>query len=255
MTGEAKHDPDTVAALDEDAEPVDTSELVDTEPIDADVVLFDLDGTLVDTMRLYMQCYREAAEPYIRTDLTEEEIRSHKPRSEVRFLQYLTEPEDFEDCLADFYRIYEQRHAEFFDGIYQGVPELLEALRSAGRTVGIVTGKSRRSFEVTAAATALGPFDALVLDDDVAEPKPHPEGLLQALKALDADPDDAIYVGDTMGDMEAAASAGIRGVAALWANRRKPVRQRRYAELARAAGATVVATPEQLARRLGLRED
>lgn len=246
------NDPDTVAALDEDEEPMDTGEMEDAGAIDADVVLFDLDGTLVDTMRLYMECYRGAAEPYVRKDLTDEEIRSYKPRSEVRFLKFLVRPEDYDACLEDFYRVYEERHIEFFDGVYDGIAELLDALRADGRTIGIVTGKSRRSWEVTRAAAGLGDFDVVVVDDDVERSKPDPEGLVRALRSLDADPDRSIYVGDTVGDMQAAAAAGVRGVAALWANRRKPSRQRSYAARAREEGATVVASPGSLARRLGL---
>jgi pyrophosphatase PpaX len=203
-------------------------------------------------MRLYMECYRDAAEPYIRKDLTDEEIRAYKPRSEIRFLKFLVRPEDYQACLEDFYRIYEERHAEFFDGVYDGIPELLDALRADGRAVGIVTGKSRRSWEVTRASAGLGAFDVVVVDDDVERSKPDPEGLVRALGTLSADPAAAIYVGDTVGDMEAAAAAGIRGVAALWANHRRPSRQRSYAARAREEGATVVASPRSLARRLGL---
>lgn len=250
---DADYDPDALAAaLEDDGEPVDLEELEDHEPIDAAVVLFDLDGTLVETMRLYMECYRTAVEPYIRRDLSDDEIRSYKPRSEIRFLEFLVAPEDFEDCLARFYRIYEERHQDYFDGVYLGVPELLDGLRAADRCIGIVTGKSRRSWETTAAAAELGSFDVVILDDDVADPKPHPDGLQQALELLDADPSTAIYVGDTLGDMQAAAAASIRGVAALWANRRKPERQRSVAARARAHGATVAGTPDSLARRLGV---
>lgn len=249
---DTEYDPDAVAALDEDEEPVDTTGLEDTGALDADVVLFDLDGTLVDTMRLYMECYRDAAEPYIRKDLRDEDIRAYKPRSEIRFLKFLVRPEDYKACLADFYRVYEERHGEFFDGVYDGIPELLDAIRSAGRVTGIVTGKSRRSWEITRASAGLGDFDVIIVDDDVVRSKPDPEGLVRALRELDADPGRTIYVGDTVGDMQAAAAAGVRGVAALWANRRKPARQRGYAARAREEGATVVATPGSLARRLGL---
>ncbi|MEJ2215432.1 MAG: HAD family hydrolase [Gemmatimonadota bacterium] len=218
------------------------------------VVLFDLDGTLIDTMRLYMECYRVAAQPYVRADLTDAEIKSYRPRSEVRFLRFLVAPEDFDACLADFYAAYEAGHDAFFDGVYDGVPDLLAGLRYTGTQVGIVTGKSRRSWEITSARVDLGPFDVLVLDDDVSQPKPHPGGLLHAMDLLAADPSETIYVGDTSGDLKAAKGAGVQGVAALWASRREPDRRRRFTERARRLGALVVRTPAELARRLGVED-
>ncbi len=219
---------------------------------DAGVVLFDLDGTLIDTMRLYMECYRVAAEPYIRADLTDDEIKAYRPRSEVRFLQFLVAPDDFDASLADFYAAYEAGHEAFFDGVYDGVPELLAELRAADKRVGIVTGKSRRSWEITSAHVDLGPLDVLILDDDVSEPKPSPDGLLKAMDALAASPSDTLYIGDTSGDIKAAKAAGVRGVAALWAARREAERRRQFADRARSLGAAVVRTPRELARRLGL---
>ncbi|NIQ55674.1 MAG: HAD-IA family hydrolase, partial [Gammaproteobacteria bacterium] len=65
---------------------------------------------------------------------------------------------------------------------------------------------------ITSAAVELGGFDAVIVDDDVTDSKPDPAGLRKALALLDADPDDTIYVGDTMGDMRAAAGAGVQGV-------------------------------------------
>lgn len=219
---------------------------------EAGVVLFDLDGTLIDTMRLYMECYRVAAEPYVRSDLTDAQIKAYRPRSEVRFLEFLVAPEDFEASLTDFYAAYEAGHDAFFDGVFDGVPELLAGLRAADRRIGVVTGKSRRSWEITSAYVDLGPLDVLVLDDDVAKPKPSPDGLLKAMDALAASPSDTIYVGDTSGDLKAADAAGVQGVAALWAARRETERRRRFIARARALGSAIARTPRELARRLGL---
>jgi phosphoglycolate phosphatase-like HAD superfamily hydrolase len=81
---------------------------------------------------------------------------------------------------------------------------------------GIVTGKSRSSWDVTIAETQLGEFDVVVVDDDVAEPKPHPEGIMAALRTLRVSPQDAVYIGDSPADMEAAQAAGTYAAAAMW---------------------------------------
>ncbi len=94
---------------------------------------------------------------------------------------------------------------------------MLAGLRAAGLPLGIVTGKSRRSWELTRTRQELGAFDVLVFDDDVKEPKPDPEGLHIALDRLGAAPSAAVYLGDSGSDVEAALAAGVRPAAALWA--------------------------------------
>jgi phosphoglycolate phosphatase/pyrophosphatase PpaX len=183
------------------------------------VVLFDLDGTLINTKRLYLECYRRAILPYLGRELSTEEIMAFRPRSEFRFFRDVVGPERFEACLADFHREYETLHPEYFRGIYAGVPEMLETFRARGHTLGIVTGKSRRSWELTTVRARLGHFAALVFDDDVREPKPDPEGLHLALSQLDADPAHTYYLGDSVSDIEAAHAAGIRPAGALWAKK------------------------------------
>ncbi|HSH44857.1 MAG TPA: HAD-IA family hydrolase [Longimicrobiales bacterium] len=213
-------------------------------------VLLDLDGTLVGTKALYMEAYRAAVRRHIREDLSDEDIMALRPTSELAFLRAVVAEERLEACLRDFYTAYDRLHPQLFEGIYDGVPDLLDAIRGAGLPTGIVTGKSRRSWEITSAACALGAFDVLIFDDDVRAPKPDPHGLVQALEALEVPPDEAIYVGDTVTDVQAARAAGLRPVAALWA--RKPEDRADYADRVRDAGATIAETPEEVRVLLGL---
>src|SRR5690606_30817313 len=122
-------------------------------------------------------------------------------------------------CVEDCCRVYELLYGAYARGVYPGGPEMLAALRATGVRLGIVTGKSRRSWELTRERTALGPFDVLVFDDDVAEPKPDPEGIRIALDRLGAEPSEAVYIGDSGTDIEAAVAAGVRPAAALWAKK------------------------------------
>ena len=168
-----------------------------------------------------------------------------KPRAERRFLpEYAAD--DGDACLEAFYSHYEELHDELFEGVYTGVPEMLASLRARCAGVGIVTGKSRRGFEITAARIELGPFDAIVVDDDVAAAKPEPEGILLALDALGAEPDDAVYVGDTVGDMRAARAAGVRGGAVLWSKGEEE--REEFARRAEDAGAVTLTEPADVAR-------
>lgn len=226
-----------------------------TRPFDpktgVDAVLFDLDGTLIDTKSLYLEAYRQAVAPYVREGLTREDIMALRPTSETAFLRAVVQEDEFDACLAGFYQAYEALHAHRFQGVYPGVPELLTALRAAGIALGLVTGKSRRSWEITrAAAESLGPFDTLVFDEDVRAPKPDPHGLELAVEVLAVEPERALYVGDTLSDMEAAAAAGLRPVAALWSFDEE--RGARHLERIRAVDATPAHRPMDVLDLVGL---
>lgn len=214
-------------------------------------VLFDLDGTLIDTRSLYLEAYRTAVEPYVRRELTREDIMALRPTSEVGFIRAVVGEDDFEACLEDFYHAYGELHGHRFQGVFPGVPQVLDALRARGLPLGLVTGKSRRSWEITRAVTdELGPFDALVFDDDVRAPKPDPHGLELAVGRMGVDPAAAAYVGDTRSDMQAARAAGLRPVAALWA--RDPEDRARHARRVADVDPVLLHEPRDLLRALAL---
>lgn len=180
-----------------------------------EAIIWDLDGTLISTKRLYLEAYRRALAPYIGKVLTDEEILGHRSRSEIRYLRSQAR-EQYDACLRDFREHYATLHDTHFGGVYPGVVDVLNELRARGMKMGIVTGKSRSSYEVGLATADLGQFDVLVMDDDVEEPKPHPEGILAGLHALGIDGGQAIYIGDSITDIEAAHAAGTTAAAALW---------------------------------------
>lgn len=178
-------------------------------------ILWDVDGTLVSTKDLYLECYRRALAPYVGRLLSDEELLALRPHSELHVLKSQAGAA-FEECIAAFREHYRTLHPTFFGGVYPGIAETLAALRQTGLRNGIITGKSRSSWEVTSAETALGDFDVVIVDDDVANPKPDPEGILAALDALGVHAQHAVYIGDSPADMEAALAAGTHAAAAMW---------------------------------------
>ena len=180
-------------------------------------VLFDVDGTLIDTWDLYIETFLRALEVQVGRRLTLEELAALHPTSELRVLrQVLASDEELPEAHEDFLAHMRALHPELFAGVYDGVPEMLEALRAKRLILGLVTGKSRGAWEVTAPVAALGEFAVAIMDDDVEHPKPAPDGILEAVTRLDAVPAATLYVGDSVNDMRAARAASVRFAAALW---------------------------------------
>lgn len=179
-------------------------------------VLFDVDGTLVDTWELYIEAYLRTFEAHLDRRLTFEELRALRPRSERGLLSRTLPDLPLDRVHGDFLDHYDRLHAELFGGVYDGAAELLDALRRRGRRVGVVTGKSRGAWRITREAVELGSFEVVVCDDDVPEPKPSPAGLRTALERMEVEADGVVYVGDSVGDAGAARRAGVRFAAALW---------------------------------------
>lgn len=196
-------------------------------------ILFDVDGTLVDTFHLYLESYRRALEPHLGYAPADEEFIERRPSSERRFLAEWIGAERAVTCHAEMCRHYEELHGGLCGGLYDGTSEMLRALTNAGIPLGVVTGKGRRAWEITATALDLGHFDVIVTDDDVERPKPHPEGLLAGLDALRVDAASAVYVGDSVADIEAGRRAGVRTGAALWPKTDSADREHFLAQLER----------------------
>jgi HAD superfamily hydrolase (TIGR01549 family) len=212
-------------------------------------VLFDLDGTLIDTWNLYIEAYTRALEPHFMRRLSLEELKALRPTSELRLLRRALTPPSMEAAQREFLRQYRELHPVLFGGAYPGVPEMLAALRRMGLLLGIVTGKSRPAWEITARHAKLGSFHVIVTDEDVQEAKPSPEGLALALGRLAIPPAEALYVGDSVGDAGAARAAGVRFAAALWpkAGREATVFLRQVREIAEPL---ILPSPERLTATL-----
>jgi len=179
-------------------------------------VLFDFDGTLIDTWRLYLESFRRSLEPHFQRLLSDREILDYRPVAERRLLQGIVEPPRFSDYFAAFLGHYRSLHATHCDGLYRGTRDMVDGLRRAGYRLGIVTGKSREAWDLTFRHSQLPPFDVVVTDDDVQDPKPDPAGLIAALRAIEVNPSHAVYIGDSLLDCRAAHAAQMSFGAALW---------------------------------------
>lgn len=177
-------------------------------------VVFDLDGTLTDTLDLVVKGLNAALVPYWGAPKDLSEMRALFGPSEDRLIE--REAPGDQAARERFYAVYEAEHARMAH-VFPGAREALEDLLARGARLGVVTNKGRRSTMITLRAfSMLHLFDAIVTGDDLPRPKPDPEGILRVLSALGALPEETLYVGDSPGDMRAARAAGVHAVGAGW---------------------------------------
>jgi len=178
--------------------------------------LFDLDGTLIDSVRLILDSYHHT-------------LAAHglPPRSDDEWLRGVGTPLTAQfaewrdsgllDALVATYREYNLAHHDRMVTVYPGVVAVVTAIRRAGRATGLVTSKNRSGALRGLTLAKLEQFmDVLVCADEVTNPKPHPEPVQRALALLGADPGKSVYVGDSIHDMMSGRAAGVRTAAALW---------------------------------------
>lgn len=187
-----------------------------------DPVLFDLDGTVVDTVELIVLSFRHAVRTVLGEDLPDEHITAGVGQPLMTQMERLS-PEHARE-LYDVYREYNHRRHDELIRAYDGVAEALAALKSAGRRLGIVTSKSRDTTAMAFAAVGLrDAFDVVVTATDTQAHKPSPEPILLCLERLaavsgaGADGGAApIYIGDSPVDIAAGRAAGIATAAVAW---------------------------------------
>jgi pyrophosphatase PpaX len=180
-------------------------------------VLFDFDGTLVDTMELIHQSMRHATLEVLGRKMPRDRLMANVGQPlPVQMAAF--DPDKVAEMLES-YRLYNDENHERLIEEYPNVASSLARLKDAGLGVGVVTSKRRHSVEL-----ALDSFpslrevtDVFVTLEDTTEHKPRPEPLLKGLEKLgNVPPENAAYVGDAPFDITAARAAGTRAVAVSW---------------------------------------
>ncbi|MEO0079319.1 MAG: HAD-IA family hydrolase [candidate division WOR-3 bacterium] len=189
-------------------------------------VLFDLDGTLIDSQKDIIAAVRHGlSQTGIDDPLDPEDILGHvgKPLDEVlKGLGYhLSEP-DVQRFITAFRNFY-ARHFQDNIRLYPHVIEVLKRLRAAGVRTGIVTTKMQNQAELVAQATGVSALvDHIHGWTEGRQHKPNPEPVLTALRALGAEPTGSLMVGDAEVDILAARAAGLDTCAVTWGYRPAP---------------------------------
>lgn len=188
--------------------------------LDFKALLFDLDGTLLDTAPDFVTALNKQLGLHGREPLPDSAVRTSVTNGSIGLIQtgfgLTPEHRDFESLREEFLELYFANLADktvLFDGLAQ----VLEQCSQQDIPWGIVTNKPWRYTEAALVQLDLMAAAATVIcPDHVTLPKPHPEAILLACKEIATAPEDCLYVGDHVRDIDAGRAAGTRNIAAAW---------------------------------------
>ena len=180
------------------------------------VVLFDLDGTVVDSGGMILASMRHATRTVLSREIPDAELMAAVGGPGLEQQMRGLGPAE---SVAELIRVYREHNEPLHDELHfcVGMDDVLVRLKDEGRRLGIVSAKRRSTVLLAFATVGLGHlFDVLVGGDEAEGQKPEPDLLLLALERLGAGPEDAAYVGDSPYDMAAAKAASIYAVGVSW---------------------------------------
>ena len=180
-----------------------------------ETVLFDLDGTVVDSGAIILASMRHATREVLGRDYSDEELLQTVGGPGLEAQMRALAPDQVER-LVDVYRAHNEPLHDDLEAC-AGMEDVLVRLHEEGRRLGVVTAKRRVTVELAFANVPLGHlFETIVGGDETERHKPDPQPLLLGAERLGADPAATAYVGDSPFDVRAAKAAGMFAVAVTW---------------------------------------
>lgn len=179
-------------------------------------IIFDFDGTLADTLPVCFLAFESVFEKFDNREVTSEEIKAMFGPSETGIIRDNLKNNNYDEAIELYYEIYRDRHENLVQN-NEDINTLLKRLKTNGYKLGIVTGKARRSLDISLDCLGLDNFfDVIITGDDVEFPKPHPEGINKALDYLDVLPNEAVFLGDSDADIMAGKQANVLTIGVHW---------------------------------------
>ncbi len=178
-------------------------------------VIFDLDGTIANTIPLVLKAFRLAVEPLVHKDLSDQEIMDTFGPTEEGSVKKLA-PDNYKKGTADFLEYYESFH-DMCPEPFEGIPDLLKTLKSKNVRIALATGKGKPSNDISLRCFKLtDSFDRV--ETGSVDGSRKPEAIQHILDSFpDITKEEVIYVGDSPGDIKDSRKAGVAVVAAAWA--------------------------------------
>ena len=179
------------------------------------VVLFDLDGTVIDSGAIILASMRHAAKEVLGAEPPDELLMAAVGGPGLEAQMQALAPDRVEELVSVYRAHNEPLHDELV--CCAGMEDVLVRLEDEGRRLGIVTAKRRATVDLAFNVLPLRHlFETVVGGDETGRHKPDPEPLLLAAERLSAEPGECAYVGDSPFDIRAAHAAGVTAAAAAW---------------------------------------
>jgi pyrophosphatase PpaX len=179
------------------------------------VVLFDLDGTVIDSGAIILASMRHAAKEVLGAEPPDEELMAAVGGPGLEAQMHALAPDRVDELVS----VYRAHNEPLHEGLVccPGIDDLLVRLKDEGRRLGIVTAKRRKTVALAFDQIPLEHlFETVVGGDETERHKPDPQPLLLALERLGAKAEDAAYVGDAPFDIKAAKAAGVFSIGVTW---------------------------------------
>jgi pyrophosphatase PpaX len=179
-------------------------------------VIFDFDGTLADTLPECFLGFDAVFREFDNREVTTEEIKAMFGPSETGIIRENLMNNNYDEAIELYYEIYNKRHRNIVQD-NEEINTLIKQLKANGYKLGIVTGKAKRSLDISLDCLGLKNFfDVIVTGDDVEYPKPHPEGINKVLKNLNISHKEAVFLGDSDADIMAGKQANVHTIGVHW---------------------------------------
>lgn len=178
---------------------------------------FDLDGTVGDTLPLCIASFKLAMQTYTARMLTDEDIVQTFGLNEEGMARQIVAEGDLPQALNDFYSIYERLHKTMCPAPFAGIRELIAGLRRKNIVVALVTGKGRKSCDITLRQFNMQRAFDVVLTGNV-ERNVKSESLRELSRSFHLPASEMAYVGDTLSDIAECRKADVRCLSAAWNN-------------------------------------
>jgi len=179
--------------------------------------LFDLDGTLLDSIELILTSFHYTSRVHLGIELSDAQWLAGVGTRLRTQLAKVARSEEELDAMLDTYQTYNLEQHDMMVKPYPGVVEVVKTLHRDHAKLALVTSKLSKG--ANRGVQLLGLDEELsvrVCADDVVRGKPDPEPVLKALAALDAPPEGAVFIGDSEHDIESGRRAGVETAAATW---------------------------------------